>query len=66
MGWLLANGFLMLVVLVAAGYVWLAFFLLKLASLHESPIILLAAFSAALIATYFTMKGAHAVLAKRV
>lgn len=64
MGWLVANGFLLLVVLVAAGYTWLVFFLLKLASLHEYGLVVIAGFALALVATYYTTRAIHAVLSK--
>lgn len=66
MGWLLANLFLLAVVLTAAGYMWAAFFLAKAAGLDEYTVVVLAAFIAALIATYYTCKWLHATIQKRV
>lgn len=66
MGWLIANGFLLLVVLIAAGYAWLVFFLLKLAGLHQFGLVVIMGFTAALVATYYTTRAIHAALAKYV
>ena len=66
MGWIFANLFLLVLVLVCAGYTWLAFAILKLVYLDQN---LLSAFSVctvALVMTYFTMKYAHRWIARRI
>lgn len=64
MGWLIANGFLLLMVLIAAGYTWLAFFLLKSANLHEYSILVMLGFAAAIVATYYTARAVHAFIVR--
>lgn len=66
MGWIFANLFLLAIVLVGAGYALLALWLLKLVHLNESLIAVLIIFTAALFATYFTMKHVHRWISKRI
>lgn len=66
MGWLIANAFLLIVVLTAAGYTWLVFALLKLLGLHEYSIVVVAGFAVALFATYHTTKALHRLIAARI
>ena len=66
MGWLIANAFLLVVVLIAVGYTWLAFFLLKLAHLHEYGLLVLAAFAGALVATYYTCRSLYGWIGRRI
>jgi hypothetical protein len=64
MGWLLANAFLLVLVLVAVGYTWLAFFMLKLVGLQDYGLLVLMMFALAIVATYHTAKRLHRLIAR--
>lgn len=66
MGWIFANLFLLAIVLVGAGYTLFALWLLKLVHLNENLFAGLILFTAALVATYFTMKYVHRWIEKRI
>lgn len=66
MGWVFANLFLLAIVLVGAGYTWLALWLLKLMHLNETLLAVLILLTAALVATYFTMKYVYRWISKRI
>jgi hypothetical protein len=66
MGWIGANLFLLATILVVCGYCWISFLLLRILGLSDSQLLVVAAFIGALVAAYFTMKRAHAFIAKRI
>lgn len=65
MGWILANLFLLALILIGAAYTLVGFIALRFFHLEQSTFLMVCAGLVALIGTYYTTRFAHAFIERR-